>query len=223
MRAALLLVDSLPNKPLRVLDAGAGAGFLSLELIGLLAKTRPGSEVILSDISETALELANKRIEKALGLNSKSNGGLAEKKVKVSSRAFDLLAENEVKVNSRAFDLLAENKVKVSSQAFDLREISQAYCPWADGTFDLIFLAQTLWGLIENLEGLFPGLRLKLKSPGYLIMSQHFPGPKGQNYASFVDPSLVSKLAQEAGFKLLHTLETDRMENHHWAASWTCD
>ncbi|MDR2300985.1 MAG: class I SAM-dependent methyltransferase [Deltaproteobacteria bacterium] len=193
MKAALLLVDSLPLAPLRVLDAGAGAGLLSLELIRLLGKTRPGSDVILSDISETALGLAKKRIEKALGPKPLGNGGPE--------------------------DL----GVKVTAAPFDLRQIGKANCPWPDGTFDLVFLAQTLWGLVENLEGLFPGLRFKLKTPGHLIISQHFPGPDHQSYAAFVDPALVSKLAKDAGFKLLHTLETDRMVNHHWAALWSCD
>jgi SAM-dependent methyltransferase len=183
MRAALLLVELLPPGPLRVLDAGAGAGLLSLELLRLLARTRQGSSLALSDISGTALELARGRLRGDMG----SIGG------------------------------------GVTFTEYDLRKVGTDDCPWPDGSFDLIFLAQVLWGLVENVGGLFPGLRAKLKEGGRLIMSQHFPGPGRQGYAPFLDPPMVSRLAEGAGFRLLHTLETDRMENHHWAALWSCD
>ncbi|MDR1677992.1 MAG: hypothetical protein LBS44_06335, partial [Deltaproteobacteria bacterium] len=62
----------------------------------------------------------------------------------------------------------------------------------------------------------------KLKSPGHLIFSQHFPGSGRQSYAAFLDPDKIMELAEKAGFRLLHTLETDRTVNHHWAALWTC-
>ncbi|MDR3135404.1 MAG: class I SAM-dependent methyltransferase [Deltaproteobacteria bacterium] len=184
MRAALLLVDQLPTKPLMALDAGAGAGLLSAELLVLLSQTRPGSHLTLSDISETALGLAKKRILGEPGL--------------------------------------ALGSTQVTFTPFDLRSIGEPSCPWPEGSFDLIFLAQVLWGLAESLDGLFPGLKSKLKPDGYLVMSQHFPGPGRQRYAPCLDPPMVSGLASRAGLNLRHTLETDRTENHHWAALWSC-
>jgi SAM-dependent methyltransferase len=106
--------------------------------------------------------------------------------------------------------------------AFDLRLLGSASSPWPDGHFDLIVLAQVLWGLIENIGGLFPSLARKLAPGGRLLMSQHFLRPGEQTYAAGVvdGPAEVEALAGAAGFSLLHTLETDRGVNHHWAALW---
>jgi SAM-dependent methyltransferase len=187
MKAALLLVDLLPFKALSVLDAGAGAGLLSLELVNLLAKTRPGSTFTLSDISLAALDRAKNRIAGSYPNFSGPNGET------------------------------------ISFIPFDLRKVDAPECPWPDDSFDLIFLGQVLWGLVENVDGLFPGLKRKIKKGGHLIMSQHFPEPQNQTYAKDLDCRLVAKLAGLAGFNLMRTLETDRMTNHHWAALWSCD
>jgi SAM-dependent methyltransferase len=105
---------------------------------------------------------------------------------------------------------------------FDLRRLGEAGCPWPDGSFDLIVLAQVLWGLIEGIDSLFPALARKLARGGRLLMSQHFPLPGRQSYAADVadGPAKIQAMAAAAGLDLLHTLETDRGTNHHWAALW---
>ncbi|MDR1111128.1 MAG: methyltransferase domain-containing protein [Deltaproteobacteria bacterium] len=187
MRAALLLAGQAPEGPIRVLDAGCGAGLLSLELWELLARTRPGSSLTISDISPTAVAKASERI---LGSPGARGGGALP--------------------------------VGLEARPFDLRLIGDPRCPWPDGSFGLILMAQVLWGLVENLGGLFGGLARKLGPDGLLVMSQHFPGPGRQGYAPSLGPDAVLDLAGLAGLRLLHTLETDRATNHHWAAAWTC-
>jgi SAM-dependent methyltransferase len=105
---------------------------------------------------------------------------------------------------------------------FDLRLLGSPQCPWPDDGFDLIILAQVLWGVADFLEGLFPALSKKLAPGGHLLMSQHFFQPGLQKYAAdkVTCPERLVELAGEAGFELRHSLETDRHVNHHWAGLW---
>ncbi|MDR1656674.1 MAG: class I SAM-dependent methyltransferase [Deltaproteobacteria bacterium] len=107
--------------------------------------------------------------------------------------------------------------------AFDLRDLDTPGCPWPDSYFEVIILAQVLWSLMENIDGVFSALAAKLVRGGHLLMSQHFFPPEKQQYAAAIinGPSGVEALASKNGFKLIHTLETDRGINHHWAALWT--
>jgi SAM-dependent methyltransferase len=108
-------------------------------------------------------------------------------------------------------------------QPFDLRLLGSPKCPWPDNCFDLVILAQILWGVAENLETLFHSLSRKLAPGGHLLMSQHFFQPGLQKYAAdkITGPEKLVELARKAGFELRHTLETDRLANHHWAGLWT--
>ena len=66
MRAALLLLDSLPEPPARALDLGAGAGLFSLEIWRALLKRNPGASLVLSDVSPAALALAETRFRREI-------------------------------------------------------------------------------------------------------------------------------------------------------------
>ncbi|MDR2456001.1 MAG: class I SAM-dependent methyltransferase [Deltaproteobacteria bacterium] len=105
---------------------------------------------------------------------------------------------------------------------FDLRLLGSRQCPWPANSFDLIILAQVLWGVADFLEGLFPALGQMLAPGGHLLMSQHFFQPGLQKYAAdkVTCPERLIELAGEAGFELRHSLETDRHVNHHWAGLW---
>jgi SAM-dependent methyltransferase len=211
MRAALLLVDEAlssgggaAGQALSVLDAGCGAGLLSTELARLLIRQNPGSVLTLADISPTAVRLAEERLAKFLAETRKDNNDPKDED------------KNKPKDKNEPNDLI------VRGLSFDLRKLGDPALPLPDGGFSLILAAQVLWGLIENLDGLFPSLRQKLVPGGSLVMSQHFPEPSRQSYAPEVDASAVAALAAKAGFELVHTLETDRGLNSHWAALWTC-
>jgi SAM-dependent methyltransferase len=108
-------------------------------------------------------------------------------------------------------------------QPFDLRELGGPGCPWPENRFDLIILAQVLWGVADSLESLFPSLGRKLAPGGHLLLSQHFFQPGTQKYAAdkITGPEKLIELAGKAGFELHHSLETDRHANHHWAGLWT--
>lgn len=93
--------------------------------------------------------------------------------------------------------------------------------PFADGSFDLIVFAQTLWCVLENIDGVLAAFRRLLAEDGCLLISQHFPPPGRQQYGAGVVGSpedLIGKL-RKAGFDVVSTLETDRLTNHHLALS----
>jgi SAM-dependent methyltransferase len=156
------------------------------------------------------------------------------------SGLFTLEAARRLKERSPSFTLVvsdisptalgkAERRLKDADlglsllfRPFDLRLLGDSACPWPDGHFDLIIMAQVLWGVVESLESLFPAIARKLAPGGHLMMSQHFFQPGQQSYASekITGPGVLMELAGQAGFELRHTLETDRQKNHHWAGLW---
>lgn len=86
--------------------------------------------------------------------------------------------------------------------------------------FDLVVLAQVLWGLVENIDQILPALADLLTDGGRMLISQHFPGPGHQTYGAEVVASpedLIVRL-KAAGLEIIDTLETNRAVNHHWAA-----
>ncbi|MDR1296687.1 MAG: class I SAM-dependent methyltransferase [Deltaproteobacteria bacterium] len=183
MRAALALVDLLPAKPLRVLDVGCGAGFLTEKLAGLLSATRPGSTLTGTDVSPKAAQLAAARFEARAG---------------------------------------GFPGVKAGFVAFDFRRLGGPGTPWADGSLDLVFMSQVVWGLAGSLGDVFRGARQVLSPEGSLVLSQHFPPEGEQAHAPEVRPETLAVMIGEAGFALEHTLETDREANRHWAGLWSC-
>ncbi|MDR1080304.1 MAG: hypothetical protein LBQ79_04945 [Deltaproteobacteria bacterium] len=93
--------------------------------------------------------------------------------------------------------------------------------PFAPGSFDLIVLAQTLWGIVLELPGVLAGFRHMLPSGGRLLVSQHFPGERNQEWGREVTgPEDFSRILAAEGFTLLSELETDRASNHHWGSMW---
>lgn len=86
--------------------------------------------------------------------------------------------------------------------------------------FDLVIMAQVLWGILENLDGALAALARLLTDQGMLLVTQHFPGPERQAYGAEIVSSpedLAAKMAA-AGLVMIETLETNRSFNHHWAA-----
>jgi hypothetical protein len=56
---------------------------------------------------------------------------------------------------------------------------------------------------------------------GRLLVSQHFPGERNQEWGRGVTgPEDFSRTLVGEGFALLSELETDRASNHHWGAMW---
>ena len=106
---------------------------------------------------------------------------------------------------------------RLDFQAFDARS-PEPLRP--DRSFDLVVVAQVLWGLLENLDGALAGLARLLAPDGLMLVSQHFPGPGRQGYGADLvagPEDLAARLAG-AGLDILDTLETNRAVNHHWAA-----
>ena len=103
-------------------------------------------------------------------------------------------------------------------QTFDLR----AEPIWPAESFDLLVMSQVLWGLLENLPAALAHLAFLCRRHRFLLISQHFPGIKQQGYGADIvaAPEDLTEKLQEAGFKLLESLETNRQTNHHWAALW---
>lgn len=87
-------------------------------------------------------------------------------------------------------------------------------------TFDLIVMAQILWGLLENLDEILAALPGRLTPEGRLLISQHFPGPERQSYGREIvsSPEDLTRRLAGAGLEVLETLESNRAVNHHWAA-----
>ena len=88
--------------------------------------------------------------------------------------------------------------------------------------FDLIVLAQVLWGMLGHLERTLAGLAALLTDGGLMLVTQHFPGSGGQAYGAEIvsSPEDLSRRLETAGLEAVDTLETNRAVNHHWAALW---
>ncbi|MDR0882979.1 MAG: class I SAM-dependent methyltransferase [Candidatus Adiutrix sp.] len=101
----------------------------------------------------------------------------------------------------------------------DVRSLA-ANTAFPPGHFDLVVLAQALWGLLDNLDETLAALAALLPAGGLMLVSQHFPGPGRQGYGVEVvaSPEDLSTRLGAAGLTLLDTLETNRSTNHHWAA-----
>ncbi|MDR1546301.1 MAG: class I SAM-dependent methyltransferase [Deltaproteobacteria bacterium] len=179
MKAALLLWEHSPVKLDRALDAGAGAGLFTLELLKVLKKTSPEVRLTVSDVAPSALALAKARLE------------------------------------------TAGEGARVDYVPYDLRRLDESDGPFEAGAYDLIVVAQVLWGLLENIRAVWAGLGRLARRGGRLLVAQHFPDP--QNYGADVvgGPDDLARLIAEAGWRPLAALETDRRTNHHWTAMWS--
>lgn len=86
--------------------------------------------------------------------------------------------------------------------------------------FDLIIMAQILWGLLEDLDRTLAALAGLLTPGGAILVSQHFPGPERQSYGREIvaSPEDLTRRLAGAGLQVRETLESNRAVNHHWAA-----
>ena len=109
------------------------------------------------------------------------------------------------------------NDERIEFRAFDLGEIEKLARP--EGGYDLVVMAQTVWCVLPRLSGILNGFRRLLNEDGRLLISQHFLQPGQQKYGREIisGPEDLIRMVEEAGFKVLNTLETNRRVNHHLA------
>lgn len=118
---------------------------------------------------------------------------------------------------ARAESRLADPRLEF--RALDARSLANGpYFP--SQTFDLIVMAQILWGLLEDLDRTLAALAALLTPGGLILISQHFPGPEHQGYGREIvsSPEDLTRHLAGAGLEVLETLESNRAVNHHWAA-----
>ncbi|MDR2350112.1 MAG: methyltransferase domain-containing protein [Deltaproteobacteria bacterium] len=102
----------------------------------------------------------------------------------------------------------------------DARSDARAFL--APASYDLVVLAQVLWGIMDNLFETLSAMKKLLKPGGALLVSQHFPGADVQEYGREVTkPEDLSAILESTGLSRVATLETDRETNHHWGSLWT--
>ena len=108
---------------------------------------------------------------------------------------------------------------RLEFRPLDARRLAEGD-PFPPASFDLIVMAQVLWGLLEDLPGTLSALANLLPPGGLMLISQHFLPPGGQGYGADVvaGPEDFSAHLDQAGLIVSQTLETNRLTNHHWAA-----
>ena len=111
------------------------------------------------------------------------------------------------------------NDPRLEFQALDVRTLAR-YPILPPAGFDLVVLAQVLWGLLENLNETLAALAALLPPNGLMLVSQHFPGTERQTYGreTVSSPQDLAYCLKAAGLTVINTLETNRLVNHHWAA-----
>jgi len=117
----------------------------------------------------------------------------------------------------RAAGRLADPRLKF--MPLDARALPEAPL-FPPGSFDLVVMAQVLWGLLENLDDVLAALNSVLRPGGWMLISQHFPGAGRQAYGAemVASPDDFTLRLNQAGLEIVETLETNRDSNHHWAA-----
>jgi SAM-dependent methyltransferase len=120
-------------------------------------------------------------------------------------------------VSATAVSKAAERFPGIDFFVLDLRQAEQL--DFEDHSFDLIVMAQTLWCVIDRLDGVLAFFKRYLAPGGLLLISQHFLPPGTQSWGADIVASpedLIGHLTR-AGFKVLGMLETNRQTNHHAA------
>jgi SAM-dependent methyltransferase len=115
----------------------------------------------------------------------------------------------------------AEKRLKdprLTFQSLDIRSLA-ARPVFPPASFDLLVMAQVLWGVLENLAETLGQLATLLPRGGLFLISQHFPG-QSQGYGADIvkNPDDLAVFLRRTGFTVQNTLETNRANNHHWAA-----
>ncbi|MDR1871276.1 MAG: class I SAM-dependent methyltransferase [Deltaproteobacteria bacterium] len=198
MKAALLLLDNVKGPINHALDAGAGNGLFTEQIVKRLWREHPQCLMTLTDISTTALTIAADRLS---GPSSRSRPDQNERRPEPTP---------------------PPKGARLDYVAFDLRWANSDLRPWPDNHFDLIILAQVVWGLLENLTQSLEGLARMTRPGGYLLLTQHFFQPGKQRYGlGLVEtPEDLSLFVRQAGFHLVDSLEINRETNYHWASLW---
>ncbi len=160
--------------------------------------------------------LINRFVDIGAGLGLFSSF-LAEKLWRVNPEARGVISDISPQALRRASERLKDPRLDFV--AADARSLAQKPL-WPRASFDLVVLAQTLWGLLENLSPTLTALAELLTPQGFLLVSQHFPGPERQSYGRELvsSPEELAAHLEASGLKVLETLETNRAVNHHWAA-----
>lgn len=136
---------------------------------------------------------------------------------RVNPAAQGLITDISATAVARAANRLADPRLEF--MVLDARSL--AYAPdFSLQTFDLIVMAQILWGLLEDLDRTLTALAGLLAPGGLMLISQHFPGSDRQGYGRELvsGPEDLSRHLTGAGLAVLETLESNRAANHHWAA-----
>jgi SAM-dependent methyltransferase len=195
MLSALLLLNYCQGPMIRALDAGAGNGLFTEQVVKHLWEKNHNCAVTVSDISTTALTIAAERL----------------------SGPF-----SHIRPDPKLDPVPPARGTRLDYVAFDLRWANSELCPWPDDHFDLIVLSQVVWGLLENLGQSLSGLAKLTRPGGYLLITQHFFQPGQQQYGLGLveNPDDLSLFVLQAGYRLIHSLETDRESNYHWASLW---
>ncbi len=115
----------------------------------------------------------------------------------------------------------AEKRLKdprLAFQCLDVRELA-AKPLFPPQSFDLVVMAQALWGILDFLSEALTAFANLVPAGGLFLVSQHFPGA-AQSYGADIvaRPEDLAESLGRAGFSIQNTLETNRALNHHWAA-----
>ena len=142
---------------------------------------------------------------------------LAEALWRVNPEARGLITDISATAVARAESRLADPRLEF--KRLDARSLPGC-SDLPPHTFDLIIMAQILWGILEDLDRTLAALPALLTPGGVILISQHFPGPEGQSYGREIvsGPEDLSRRLAGAGLEVLETLESNRAVNHHWAA-----
>ena len=114
---------------------------------------------------------------------------------------------------------LAKKRMPGSRFKFEVADLNYPLNFWAEGSFDLIVMGQSLWCILENLPRVMDDFHRLLSANGLLLITQHFPQPEQQSYGKEIVscPEDLVKFITQAHLEILDTLETNRLTNHHWA------
>lgn len=106
---------------------------------------------------------------------------------------------------------------RLEFRALDIRDAGVAL-EFPPASFNLVVMAQVLWGVLENLPGTLRSLAGLLPKGGLFLLSQHFPANQSYGADIVSCPDDLANYLHRAGFGIVNTLETNRAANHHWAA-----
>ena len=144
---------------------------------------------------------------------------LAETIFKENPKAQGVITDISQTAISQAEARLPDPRLKF--QALDILSLPTNHLSSAPPEgFDLVVMAQVLWGILDDLSQCLSAITNLLAPAGMLLISQHFPGKSSQKYGAEIvnSPDDLIKFINASGLVITGTLETNRQTNHHWAA-----